>query len=346
MYIFYFRQALALKAFTHTSEYDNAISDYFRKEYSSGQSQLTLRYGMNPHQKPAQLFTTLEKLPITVINGSPGFINLCDALNGYQLVKELKAALNLPAATSFKHVSPAGAAVGIPLNSDHAKLCQVEDLMDQLTPLASAYARARGADRMSSFGDFIALSDPCDAITARIISRYIHTNKMSRCLLARFFLFYLINCLNPFITSLFREVSDGIIAPGYTPEALQLLKKKKNGGYCVLEIDPAYEPASIERKVLYGLTMEQKRNDAVIDKNLFKNIVTKRKELPEEAVRDLIVATIALKYTQSNSVCYAKDGQVIGIGAGQQSRIHCTRLAGDKADNWLVYKTFAVNAVN
>ncbi|XP_012266512.2 bifunctional purine biosynthesis protein ATIC [Athalia rosae] len=295
------RQALALKAFTHTSDYDNAISDYFRKEYGAGKSQLTLRYGMNPHQKPAQLFTTLEKLPLTVVNGSPGFINLCDALNGYQLVKELKVALNLPAATSFKHVSPAGAAVGVPLDFEQAKLCQVEDLIGQLTPLASAYARARGADRMSSFGDFVALSDPCDSITARIISR---------------------------------EVSDGIIAPGYTPEALQILKKKKNGGYCILEIDPAYEPASIERKVLYGLTMEQKRNDAVIDKNLFTNIVTKRKDLPADAIRDLIVATIALKYTQSNSVCYARDGQIIGIGAGQQSRIHCTRLAGDKADNW------------
>ncbi|XP_015520302.2 bifunctional purine biosynthesis protein ATIC [Neodiprion lecontei] len=295
------RQSLALKAFTHTAEYDNTISDYFRKEYSAGKSQLTLRYGMNPHQKPAQLFTTLEKLPLTVVNGSPGFINLCDALNGYQLVKELKAALNLPAATSFKHVSPAGAAVGVSLDADQAKLCQVEDLLDKLTPLACAYARARGADRMSSFGDFVALSDPCDVITARIISR---------------------------------EVSDGIIAPGYTPEALELLKKKKNGGYCVLQIDPDYTPAPVERKILYGLTMEQKRNDAIIDKNLFTNIVTQQKDLPEGAIRDLIVATIALKYTQSNSVCYARDGQIIGIGAGQQSRIHCTRLAGDKADNW------------
>ncbi|XP_015605955.1 bifunctional purine biosynthesis protein PURH [Cephus cinctus] len=295
------RQVLALKAFTHTAEYDNAISDYFRKQYSSGVSQLTLRYGMNPHQKPAQIFTTLERLPLTVVNGSPGFINLCDALNGYQLVKELKTALGLPAATSFKHVSPAGAAVGVPLDSDQAKLCQVDDLLNILTPLASAYARARGADRMSSFGDFVALSDPCDVATARIISR---------------------------------EVSDGIIAPGYSEEALQLLKKKKNGGYCVLQIDPNYEPSSLERKTLYGLTLEQKRNDASIDKNTFGNVVTKSNKLPESAIRDLIVATIALKYTQSNSVCYAKDGQVIGIGAGQQSRIHCTRLAGDKADNW------------
>lgn len=296
------RQELALKAFTHTAEYDNAISDYFRKQYSAGVSQLTLRYGMNPHQKPAQIFTTLGKLPLTVVNGSPGFINLCDALNGYQLVKELKAALNLPAATSFKHVSPAGAAVGVPLDAVQAKLCQVDDLLDQLTPLATAYARARGADRMSSFGDFVALSDPCDEVTARIISR---------------------------------EVSDGIIAPGYSETALQILKKKKNGGYCILQIDPNYEPSSMEHKVLFGLTLEQKRNDAVINNQTFTNIVTnKSTTVPDAAMRDLIVATIAVKYTQSNSVCYAKDGQIIGIGAGQQSRIHCTRLAGDKADNW------------
>ncbi|KAK0084414.1 hypothetical protein PV325_007080 [Microctonus aethiopoides] len=295
------RQLLALKAFTHTAQYDDAISDYFRKQYSAGLSQITLRYGMNPHQKPAQLFTTLEKLPLTIVNGSPGFINLCDALNAYQLVKELKAALNLPAATSFKHVSPAGAAVGVPLDSIHAKLCQVDDLIEQLTPLASAYARARGADRMSSFGDFVGLSDVCDVITAKIISR---------------------------------EVSDGIIAPGYTPEALEILKKKKNGGYCILQMDPNYEPAPIERKILYGLTLEQQRNNAVIDKSTFANVVTNIKDLTDAAYRDLIVATIAVKYTQSNSVCYAKDGQVIGIGAGQQSRIHCTRLAGDKADNW------------
>lgn len=264
-------------------------------------SQLTLRYGMNPHQKPAQLFTTLEQLPLTVVNGSPGFINLCDAFNGWQLVRELKRALHLPAATSFKHVSPAGAAVGTPLTHDQAKLCQVDDLFDALTPLATAYARARGADRMSSFGDFVALSDPCDVITAKIISR---------------------------------EVSDGIIAPGYHPEALELLRRKKNGGFCVLQIDPDYEPSAIERKTLFGLELEQKRNDAVIDRNLFTEVATSNKTLPDSAIRDLIVATIALKYTQSNSVCYARDGQVIGIGAGQQSRIHCTRLAGDKADNW------------
>lgn len=295
------KERLALKSFTHTANYDNVISDFFRKQYSSGEAQINLRYGMNPHQKPAQLFTTLEKLPLKVLNAAPGFINLCDALNGWQLVKELKRSLGLPAATSFKHVSPAGAAVGVPLTPTEAKVCMVDDVLETLTPLAIAYARARGADRMSSFGDFVALSDICDLPTAKLISR---------------------------------EVSDGIIAPGYTPEAFDLLSKKKNGGYCVLQIDPNYEPNPIERKTLFGLTLEQKRNDAVIDKSLFKNIVTSNKTLPDPAIRDLIVATIALKYTQSNSVCYAKDGQVIGIGAGQQSRIHCTRLAGDKADNW------------
>ncbi|KAG5883480.1 hypothetical protein JTB14_038354 [Gonioctena quinquepunctata] len=295
------RRTLALKAFTHTSQYDLAISDYFRKQFSRDVSQLTLRYGMNPHQKPAQLYTVLEKLPLTVVNGSPGFINLCDALNGWQLVKELKTAIGLPAATSFKHVSPAGAAVGVPLDENQVKLCMVDDLHKELSPLGVAYARARGADRMSSFGDFVALSDTCDYSTARLISR---------------------------------EVSDGIIAPGYTPDALELLNKKKNGNYCVLQIDPDYTPNPIERKVIFGLTLEQQRNNAVIEKSLFTKIVSDNKNLPESAVRDLIVATIALKYTQSNSVCYAKDGQVIGIGAGQQSRIHCTRLAGDKADNW------------
>jgi len=295
------RQYLALKAFTHTSEYDLAISDYFRKQYSAGVSQLTLRYGMNPHQKPAQIFTTLAELPLRVVNGCPGFINLCDALNGWQLVRELKAALGMPAATSFKHVSPAGAAVAVSLSPEQAKVCMVDDLLEHLSPLAVAYARARGADRMSSFGDFIALSDPCDIATARIISR---------------------------------EVSDGIIAPGYTPEALELLKKKKGGNYCVLQMDPEYEPQPIEQKTLFGLTLQQRRNNATIDKQLFTNIVSQKKELSDNAIRDLIVATIALKYTQSNSVCYARDGQVIGIGAGQQSRIHCTRLAGDKADNW------------
>ncbi|XP_065371683.1 bifunctional purine biosynthesis protein ATIC [Calliphora vicina] len=295
------RKLLALKAFTHTATYDDAISDYFRKQYSSSVSQLNLRYGMNPHQKPAQIFTQLEKLPLRVVNAAPGFINLCDALNGWQLVRELKKALGLPAATSFKHVSPAGAAVGNPLSREQAKLCMVDDLYDSLTPLATAYARARGADRMSSFGDFVALSDVCDVVTAKIISR---------------------------------EVSDGIIAPGYEPAALEILKKKKNGGYCILEMDPAYEPSSLERKTIFGLTLEQNRNDAVIEPSLFTKVVTKNNKMPEAAVRDLIVATIALKFTQSNSVCYARDGQVIGIGAGQQSRIHCTRLAGEKADNW------------
>ncbi|XP_011502183.1 PREDICTED: bifunctional purine biosynthesis protein PURH [Ceratosolen solmsi marchali] len=295
------RQNLAVKAFTHTAQYDDVISNYFRRQYRTNISQLTLRYGMNPYQKPAQIFTVLDNLPIKVVNGSPSFINLCDALNGYQLVKDLKLALGLPAATSFKHVSPAGAAVGIALNDIQAKLCQVDDIADKLTPLAVAYARARGADRMSSFGDFIALSNPCDAITAKIISR---------------------------------EVSDGIIAPGYSQEALTLLQKKKNGGYCILDIDPNYEPSNIERKMIYGLTLEQQRNNAKIERSTFKNLLSQTKDLPDFAVRDLIVATIAVKYTQSNSVCYAKDGQVIGIGAGQQSRIHCTRLAGNKADNW------------
>jgi len=296
------RERLALKAFTHTATYDGVISDYFRKTFSNNYSQINLRYGMNPHQKPAQIYTTLEKLPLTVLNASPGFINLCDALNGWQLVRELRKALGISAATSFKHVSPAGAAVGVPLSHDEAKAFMVDDVMP-LSSIATAYARARGADRMSSFGDFVALSDVCDLQTAKLISR---------------------------------EVSDGIIAPGYTAEALEVLKKKKNGSYCVLQIDPEYEPSALERKTLFGLTMEQKRNDAVIDKSLFQNIVTTNKVLPEPAVRDLIVATIALKYTQSNSVCYAQNGMVIGIGAGQQSRIHCTRLAGDKTDNfWL-----------
>ncbi|ELU08339.1 hypothetical protein CAPTEDRAFT_20325 [Capitella teleta] len=295
------RKSLAVKAFNHTATYDAAISDYFRQEYHCGQ--MPLRYGMNPHQKPAQLFTTQPQmqLPLTVLNGSPGFINLCDAFNGWQLVRELRAAMQLPAATSFKHVSPAGAAVGVPLTKEQARLCFVDDLLDDLSPLATAYARARGADRMSSFGDFIAVSDVCDVPTARIISR---------------------------------EVSDGIIAPGYEAEALEILKKKKGGNYCVLQMDPAYEPDNLETRTLFGMQLQQKTNDAKIDANLFKKIVTQCQELPEGAVRDLIVASIALKYTQSNSVCYARNGQVIGIGAGQQSRIHCTRLAGDKADNW------------
>uniref|UniRef100_A0AAY4BGW2 Bifunctional purine biosynthesis protein ATIC n=1 Tax=Denticeps clupeoides TaxID=299321 RepID=A0AAY4BGW2_9TELE len=296
------RKTLALKAFTHTAQYDEAISDYFRREYSRGVSQLPLRYGMNPHQAPAQLFTPRPALPLTVLNGSPGFINLCDALNGWQLVKELKSALGLPAATSFKHVSPAGTSNSLDCSPGEclAQVCMVHDMLSDLTPLATAYARARGSDRMSSFGDFIALSDICDVPTAKIISR---------------------------------EVSDGIIAPGYEEEALKILSKKKNGSYCVLQMDSTYEPDEEEVRVLFGLRLKQKRNDAVVNKELFSNIVSKG-ELSEAGIRDLIVATIAVKYTQSNSVCYAKDGQVIGIGAGQQSRIHCTRLAGDKTDNW------------
>jgi len=294
------RKDLALKGFTHTMEYDTAIADYFRRQYSCDKSQLPLRYGMNPHQKPAQLCTNLERLPLAVVNGAPGFINLCDALNAWQLVKELRHALNIPAAASFKHVSPAGAAVGVPLSAEEAKLCMVDDL-ENLSPLAIAYARARGADRMSSFGDFIALSDVCDVPTARVISR---------------------------------EVSDGIIAPGYEAEALEILKKKKGGKYCVLQMDPNYEPAEMELRTLYGLQMEQKRNNALIDASLFSNIVSSNKEVSEEAMRDMIVATIAVKYAQSNSVCFAKNGQVIGMGAGQQSRIHCVRLAGEKANNW------------
>ncbi|KAF7655282.1 hypothetical protein LDENG_00058330 [Lucifuga dentata] len=294
------RKTLALKAFTHTARYDEAISDYFRGQYSRGVSQLPLRYGMNPHQAPAQLYTLRPSLPIKVVNGSPGFINLCDALNAWQLVRELKNALDMAAAASFKHVSPAGAAVGVPLSEQEAKVCMVSNMLQDLTPLATAYARARGSDRMSSFGDFIALSDVCDIPTARIISR---------------------------------EVSDGIIAPGYEEEALKILSKKKNGNYCVLQMDPDYEPDEAEVRVLFGLHLKQKRNGALIDKEFFSNVVSKG-SLSEAAVRDLTVATIAVKYTQSNSVCYAKDGQVIGIGAGQQSRIHCTRLAGDKADNW------------
>ncbi|XP_071788214.1 bifunctional purine biosynthesis protein ATIC-like [Asterias amurensis] len=294
------RQQLAVKAFSHTALYDVAISDYFRQQYCSNASQLSLRYGTNPHQKPAQLFTYREELPLKVLNGSPGFINLCDALNACQLVKELRAALGMPAASSFKHVSPAGAAVGYELSPEQAKLCMVADMMP-LTPLATAYARARGADRMSSFGDFVALSDICDVPTAKIIAR---------------------------------EVSDGIIAPGYEPEAFEILAKKKGGKYCILTMDPDYEPDDTETRTLYGLQLQQLRNNASVTKEMFNNLVTKKNKLSEGALRDLIVATIAVKYTQSNSVCYARDGQVIGSGAGQQSRIHCTRLAGDKANNW------------
>ncbi|EPT01004.1 hypothetical protein FOMPIDRAFT_1060110 [Fomitopsis schrenkii] len=305
------RSKLALKAFEMTAKYDDAISGYFREQYASselppeklvGQVQrMALRYGANPHQKPAQAYVTQGELPFKALCGSPGYINLLDALNSYALVKELQEALNLPAAASFKHVSPAGAAVGVELSDTEKKVYGVDDLKEPLTPLASAYARARGADRMSSFGDFIALSAPCDLATARIISR---------------------------------EVSDGIIAPGYSPEALDVLSKKKGGKYCVLQIDPSYVPEAIETRQVYGIHLQQRRNDAKVSPELFSNLVTKNKELPSEAQTDLIVATLALKFTQSNSVAYAYHGAIIGIGAGQQSRIHCTRLAGTKADLW------------
>ncbi len=271
------------------------------QEERTKMKELELKYGCNPNQKPSRVYMDNEaELPFTVVNGRPGYINLLDAFNGWQLVRELKKATGYPAATSFKHVSPAGAAIGLPLTETEAKIYWVDDL-GELTPLASAYARARGADRMSSFGDFIALSDCCDACTAKLIGR---------------------------------EVSDGVIAPDYTPEALEILKKKKKGGYCVLQIDASYEPAPIEHKQVFGVTFEQGRNELVIGDDFFSNIVTENKELPESAKRDLAIAMITLKYTQSNSVCYVKGGQAIGIGAGQQSRIHCTRLAGSKADNW------------
>lgn len=264
--------------------------------------ELELKYGCNPNQKPSRIFMKQGELPIVVLNGKPGYINFMDALNGWQLVKELKAATNLPAAASFKHVSPAGAAVGMPLGDTLKKIYWVDDL-GELSPLACAYARARGADRMSSFGDFISLSDPCDVSTAKMIKR---------------------------------EVSDGVIAPGYEPEALEILKQKKKGNYNIIQIDKDYKPDPIEHKQVFGITFEQGRNELKIDENLFANVVTQKKEIPEQAKMDLSIAMITLKYTQSNSVCYAKDGQAIGIGAGQQSRIHCTRLAGNKADNWFL----------
>ncbi len=261
--------------------------------------ELELKYGCNPNQKPSRVFMENGDLPFETLCGKPGYINLLDALNGYQLVKELKKATNLPAATSFKHVSPAGAAVGLPLSDTLKKIYFVDDT--ELTPLANAYARARGADRMSSFGDFIALSDECDKATALLIKK---------------------------------EVSDGIIAPSYSEEALEILKAKKKGNYCILKINPSYVPAPVERKQVYGVTFEQGRNELDINEELLSNVVTDNKELPENAKRDLMISLITLKYTQSNSVCYVKDGQAIGIGAGQQSRIHCTRLAGNKADIW------------
>ena len=263
--------------------------------------ELELKYGCNPNQKPAKIFMNDNKdLPVTVLSGRPGYINFLDALNGWQLVKELKEATGLPAATSFKHVSPAGAAVGLPLDDVLRKIYWVDD-QGELSPLASAYARARGADRMSSFGDFISLSDVCDVATAKLIKR---------------------------------EVSDGVIAPGYEPDALEILKSKKNGNYNVIQIDPDYVPEELERKQVFGVVFEQGHNNLKIDKEMLKNIVTENKDLTEEAAMDLVISLITLKYTQSNSVCFVKGGQAIGIGAGQQSRVHCTRLAGSKADNW------------
>lgn len=265
--------------------------------------ELELKYGCNPNQKPSRIFMQQGQLPIEVLNGRPGYINFLDAFNSWQLVKELKEATGLPAAASFKHVSPAGAAVGLPLDDTLRKIYFVDDVPFELTPIAAAYARARGADRMSSYGDFIALSDTCDEATARLINR---------------------------------EVSDGVIAPGYTPEALEILKNKRKGSYNVIQIDPAYRPAPIEHKDVFGITFEQGRNEIKLDESLFQNMPTQNKTFTEGAKRDLLIALITLKYTQSNSVCYVKDGQAIGIGAGQQSRIHCTRLAGNKADIWFL----------
>ena len=264
--------------------------------------ELELKYGWNPNQKPSRIFMENGELPIKVLNGKPGYINFLDAFNGWQLVSELKKATGLPAATSFKHVSPAGAAIGVPLSETEAKIYWVDDL-GELSPLAAAYARARGADRMSSYGDFIALSDVCDVSAAKIIKR---------------------------------EFSDGIIAPGYEPEALEILKEKKKGSYAIIEIDPSYVPNPVERKEVFGITFEQGRNELNIDHEFFNNIVTENKELPDNIKNDMAIAMITLKYTQSNSVCFVKNGQAIGIGAGQQSRIHCTRLAGSKADNWFL----------
>ena len=287
----------------HRWEAASIILSKIIQERNSKMKELELKYGCNPNQKPAKIFVNNgSELPIKVLCGKPGYINFMDAFNGWQLVRELKQATGLPAATSFKHVSPAGAAVGLPLSDTLAKIYWVDDL-GELSPLACAYAIARGADRMSSFGDFIALLDVCDVSTAKIIKR---------------------------------EVSDGVIAPGYEPEALEILSQKKNGNYNVIEIDPAYKPEPIEHKDVFGITFEQGRNELPINDELLANVVTANKEIPEEAKIDLLISLITLKYTQSNSVCYAKGGQAIGIGAGQQSRVHCTRLAGQKADNWLL----------
>lgn len=300
------RNLYALKAFEHTADYDASISEFFRKKYAGdGLQQVSLRYGTNPHQKSATAFVKEDKLPFKVLCGSPGYVNLMDALNAWPLVKELKQALQLPAAASFKHVSPAGAAVGVQLNDKERKAYMVDDIEGlERSGLAQAYARARGADRMSSFGDLIALSDQVDVTTAKIISR---------------------------------EVSDGVIACGYSEEALEILKKKKGGKYLVLEMDETWEPPASESRTVFGVQLTQQRNDAMIDpKSSFSSIITPKDspKLSESAYRDMTVATIALKFSQSNSVCYALNGQTIGLGVGQQSRIHCTRLAGDKADSW------------
>lgn len=270
-------------------------------------NEITLKYGCNPHQKPAKIYTGTEELPFKILNGTPGYINFMDAFNSWQLVKELKIATGFPAATSFKHVSPAGAAIGLPIDDTLKKVYFVEDI--DLTPVAAAYARARGADRMSSFGDFIAISDIVDVPTAKIISR---------------------------------AVSDGIIALGYEEEALEILKKKKNGKYCIIQMDWDYEPEAIEKREIYGITFEQKTNDLIANVDMFNEVVTNNKEIPEEVKRDLLISMITLKYTQSNSVCFTLDGQVIGVGAGQQSRIHCTRLAASKADLWFLRQHPAV----
>ena len=276
--------------------------NFLNFKISKKMKELALKYGCNPNQKPSRIYMDQGELPIEVINGRPGYINFLDAFNSWQLVRELKAATGLPAAASFKHVSPAGAAVGLPLDETLSKIYFVDDLKVELSPIACAYARARGADRMSSYGDFVALSDTCDEATALLIKR---------------------------------EVSDGVIAPDYTPEAIEILKAKRKGTYNVIKIDPNYVPAPIERKQVFGITFEQGRNEVKLDDPaLFENIPTKNKDFSDAAKRDLIIALITLKYTQSNSVCYVKDGQAIGIGAGQQSRIHCTRLAGNKADIW------------
>ena len=310
------RQLYALKAFTHTADYDTAISGFFRKQYAGdGLQQQSLRYGTNPHQKPAAAYTTDCSLPIKTLNGSAGYINLLDALNAWPLVKELSEALDYPAAASFKHVSPAGAAIGVPLSEVERKVYMVDDIEGlSSSHLAQAYARARGADRMSSFGDIIACSHEVDVPTAKIISR---------------------------------EVSDGIIAPAYQSQALEILSKKKGGKYLVLQVDPSFAPPTQETRTVFGVTLSQHRNDATITPhNTFNSIIVPKDSprLPDSALRDLTVATIALKFTQSNSVCYALNGQVIGLGAGQQSRIDCTRLAGDKADNW--YMRFHPRVLN